>query len=209
MSFLTNALPSLATFTGAEELATDTNLASGAQPSQVKIALYKLALLLTTMMSQLAAGKTMVAGSIYYSGYGIGSQTSFDPDAGLPATTQSTESVLVTGVNVLVGGTGGTDNWIVGLYNSAGVLLAKSAATLAGTALTIQQIAFTAAVTVPSGDYFIALQSNGTTATFGAMNSPIWPRITGSQTGSAPTMAALSPVATTYTANLGPMASLY
>jgi hypothetical protein len=208
MSFLTNALPSLATFTGAEETVLDTNLASGANPSQVKLALYKLALLMTTMMSQLAAGKTMVAGSIYYSGFGIGSQTSFDPDAALPATTQSTESVTITGVNVLVGGTGGTDNWYVALYNSAGVLMAKSAATLAGTALTIQQIPFTAAVVVPSGDYFIALQSNGTTATFGAMNSPIWPKITGSQTGVAGTLAAITPP-TTYTANLGPMASLY
>lgn len=207
MSFLTNTLPSLATFTGGEEIPADTDLASGQNPSQVKLALYKLALLMTTMMNSL--NKTMVAGSIYYAAYGIGAVTSFDPNAALPATTQSTESVLITGVNVAVGSTGGTDNWYVALYNSAGVLLASSAATLAGTASTVQQIPFTAPVTVPSGTYYIALQSNGTTATFKSINSPIWPGVTGSQTGMAGTLAVLTPIPTTYTANLGPQASLY
>lgn len=204
MAFYTNGVPSLATFTGSERAAFDTNYASGAQPQQVEMNLAKLAIVLGQLQNSLS--KTMVAGSIYYSQYNIGATLTNPPTS---AGTQSLENgVLLTGVNVSVGGTGGTDNWQVALYNSAGVLVASSVATLAGTANTVQQIPFSATVTVNSGVYYLALQSNGTTATFKSINSPIWPLDTGSQTGVAGTLAAITPDAV-YTANVGPQVSLY
>lgn len=205
MSFLTNGLPSLAQFSGQEELPVDTNVIEGAVPQQSKIALYKLALLLTTMLNTLS--KTMVAGSIYYTQFNIGASSDLNQE--------SVESFVLNGVNIPVG-TGGTDTWYVGLYNSAGVLVASGSTSgvTAGTSNTVQQIPFCVGTTptptapLPSGTYYIALQSNGTTASFKAINSPIWPFVTGSQTGVAGTLAKITPPST-YTANLGPAASLY
>lgn len=205
MSFLTNQLPSVATFTGAEEAAFDTYLGSGAQPQSVKLALYKLALLMTCLGNGLS--KTMVAGTRYYVGFFIG-----DTLASAPSTTQVSQEngLVITGVNVAVGATGGTDLWVVELHDSTGALVATSAlaGTTAGTANTIQQIPFTAAATINSGLYYIVLQSNGSTATFKSINSPIWPTYTGSATGTLGTSAAITPP-TTYTANLGAQVSLY
>ena len=122
-------------------------------------------------------------------------------------TRRSTSAILsvLTGLSVLVGATGGTDNWDVGLYSSAGALLATSVltGTVAGTAATWEQIPFTATynLTVP-GTYFTALQSNGTTATFNALNSDTSPIFTGSKTGAFGTWTSITPP-TTYTANLG------
>lgn len=204
MPFLTDAVPALATFTGAEELYLDTNLASGGQPQESKVAIYKLALLMTTMLNTL--DKTMVAGTRYYVGYYVGSTTVPTPRG----STLSNQSFVITGVNVAVGSTGGTDLWNAELHDSTGATLATSllTGTTAGTANTIQQLAFTAAVTIPSGLYYIVLQSNGTTAKFKTVNSPIWPTFTGSAIGTLGTAAAITPP-TTFTANLGPMASLY
>lgn len=211
MGFLNEGLPALATFTGAEELNADTQLAGGSMPQSEKIALYKLALLLTTMLNSL--NKTMVAGSIYYEGIGVG--FTYTP---IPRGSAISEnSFAITGVNVPVGATGGTDTWHVYVFNSAGTLVARSilAGVTAGTALTVQQIplyqpdgATIGPVTLPSGTYYIGLQSNGTTANFKSINSPIWPTFTSSQTGvagTAPTFTA----PTTFTANLGPLASFY
>lgn len=216
MPFLTADVPEIAQFTGLESAPADTNAAAGANPQFVKIPLYKLALLMTTMLNTL--DKTMVAGSIYYTAVVVGAQTSFDPDTALPVTRQNVQSFAVTGVNVAVGTPGGTDTWHVGVYNSSGVLVARSitAGILASTALTIQQFALyqtdgatIGPVTLVSGTYYVALQSNGTTAKFKAINSPVWPLITGSQVGAAGTLALLTPIPTTYTANLGPQVSFY
>lgn len=210
--FLNNGLPAIATFSGKEEFNVDTELTGGSIPQSGKIALYKLALMLTTMLNTL--NKTMVAGTIYYVGIGIGFVYTPTPrGSAIPE-----GSFAVTGINVAVGSVGGTDTWHVGVYNSTGVLVARSitAGVTAGTALTIQQIPLyqtngstIGPVTLPAGSYFIALQSNGTTATFKSVNSPIWSTNTGSQTGSAGTLAAISALSTTFTANLGPMASFY
>ncbi len=209
--FLTNGLPSLALLTGKEEFAVDSELTAGGQPQSEKIALYKLALLMTTMMNSLS--HTPVAGTIYYSQYNIGFTYTPTPRG----SAISEQSFAATGMNVAVGATGGTDTLHVGVYNSAGVLVARSATAgvTLGTALTIQQVPLYQAdgstvgpVTLPSGVYYLAVQLSGTTGRFQTINSPIWPVVTGSQTGVSGTLAAITPP-TTYTADKGPLVSLY
>lgn len=212
MGFLTEGLPALALFTGAEEINADTQLAAGSIPQSEKIALYKMALLFTTMLNSL--DKTMVAGTIYYSQIAIGFTYTPTP-RGTPI---QENQFAITGINVPVGTPGASDTWHVGVWNSAGVLVARSvtAGVTAGTALTIQQIPLyqtdgstVGPVTIGSGTYYIGLQSSGTTAKFKSINSPIWPVNTGSQTGAAGTLPAISPISATFTANLGPLVSFY
>lgn len=213
MAFLTNGLPSLAGYTGSERTAWDTNAAAGGQPQLVEMNLAKLGLILSQLSNGLS--KTMVAGSIYYSQFNIGALLTNPPG---PKTQSLQSNYSLTGVNVSVGGTGGTDLWAVALYNSAGVLVGSSnvAGVIAAAANTIQQIPFavgtvaTPLAGLDSGVYYIALQSNGTTATFKSINSPIWPLDTGSQTGAFGTFAVLAPVPDgVYTANVGPQVTLY
>ena len=210
--FIDNGLPNAATFNGLELFNADGSATNGVTPISTSFQLYKLALVLTTMLNNL--NKTMVAGTIYYTQYQIGNTYTPTPRG----SASSTQSFTITGVNVPVGSTGGTDTWHVGVWNSAGVLVARSitAGVTASTALTIQQIPLYATdgstigpVTLTSGNYYIGLQSNGTTATFKSINTPIWGVPTGSQTGTAGTLPAISSIATTFTANLGPQVSLY
>ena len=95
--FLTEGLPSLATFTGSEEFYSDSQLAAGNQPQTEKIALYKLAMMMYTMMNSLS--KTPVAGSIYYSQFNIGFVYTPTPRGAVI----SEQSFAATGVNVPVG----------------------------------------------------------------------------------------------------------
>lgn len=209
--FLTPNVPSAALFTGQEKFYADTQAAGGAIPQSEAFALYKLALVMTTMLNSL--DKTMVAGSIYYVGIGIGYIYTPTPRG----SAISENSFSVTGINVPVGTPGGTDTWHVYVFNSGGTLVARSATAgvTAGTALTIQQIPLylpdgstAGPVTLPSAQYYIGLQSNGTTAKFKSINSPIWSTNTSSQTGTAGTAPTFT-APTTYTANLGPLASFY
>lgn len=215
-NFLTANVPSLAIFTGREESPLDTNSATnGVTPAYQRLALYKEAMVLTTLMNTLS--KTMVSGTIYYSQFSVGYTYTPTPRG----SSISEQSYVSTGINIPIGSTGGTDTFHVGIWNSSGVLVGRSATAgaTASTALTIQQFAWAgstgsatgtdALVTLTSGTYYIGVQSNGTTAKFLAINSPIWPLNTGSQTGTAGTLPAISSIATTYTQNLGPMASLY
>lgn len=187
---INNGLPQQSVFTGAELLNMDTLLAQGIAPQSAMSSLIALSVAVRSLSQPLS--KTMVAGTRYYVNASIGSPT------------------LITGVNVLVGGTGGTDNWIVELHSSTGAIVATSllAGTLASTANSFQRIAFTAPYQAAAGTYYIVLQSNGTTATFGAYSSPGLPLVTGSAAGTFGTSAAITPP-TTYTANLGPIALLY
>lgn len=187
----TDGVPQLTLTTGLETAPFDTNAAAGANPQSGAIQIQQMADLMSFYGNELS--KTMVAGSIYYSSINIG----------FPA--------VLTGISVKVGSTGGTDTWIVGLYSPTGVLLANStlSGTTAGTASTWQQLPFTATYNLTQpGTYFLALQSNGTTATFGSRNAPTSPTLTGSKTGSAGTLTSITPP-TTYTANLGPRALVY
>lgn len=77
-------------------------------------------------------------------------------------------SRLLTGLAPHIGATGGTDKWIVALYDSSGTLIANSAVAGAtvGTANTWQATAFTATYyAVGPAQYFGCFMSNGTTAT--------------------------------------------
>ncbi|MGF7228757.1 MAG: beta strand repeat-containing protein [Candidatus Saccharibacteria bacterium] len=120
-------------------------------------------------------------------------------------------NVTLTGVIANIGTTGGTDKWIGALYSSAGILLANSATagTTVGTANTKMKLPFTATVNVAGpAVYYIALQSNGTTAKFLALPNATEGIVTGSATGSFGTLPSITP-GTTYTQNIGPFASTY
>lgn len=190
--WLTDGVPQVVIASGAELSSVDTQQSNGSNPQTGSFSLQQLAQLVAYYNTPL--DKTMVAGSRYISTVNIG----------FPAT--------LTGVSVRVGGTGGTDKWIVELHGPTGLLLATSdtSGTTAGTASTWQQIAFTAtySLTIP-GTYSIALQSNGTTAKFASLNVPATSGVfTGSATGSFGTGASVT-TPTSYTANLGPQAVLY
>lgn len=190
--WLTNQVPPLTAAYGLEQVPCDTQAANGQNPQSASLPIQQLA----NMISFFGNGldKTMVAGSRYYSSIQVGNPQ------------------VVTGASVRIGTTGGTDSWIFELHGPTGLLLATTATagTTAGTAATWQQIAFTATynITVP-GQYFIALQSNGTTAKFDSVNAPTSLGIvTGSATGAFGTGASIT-APTTYTANLGPKCLLY
>lgn len=189
--WLTNGIPVQTQWTGSELFNLDTQNANGQNPQTSSVPTVQL-MAVFNYYSQIK-DKTTVSGSRYYSSIQIG------------------QPAVLTGIQVLIGSVGGTDSWIVELHNSAGTLLATSATagTLAGTASTWQQIPFTATynLTTP-GTYFIALQSNGTTAHPSTLNSATNPTLTGSATGVFGTGASITPP-TTYTANLGPMAYVY
>jgi hypothetical protein len=189
--WLTNGVGNLAQWTGNEQASFDTTLASGASPQTVSASLTQLANAIA-YYSQVK-DKTMVAGTRYYSSIVIG------------------QPAVFTGIQALVGTTGGTDLWNFELHSPTGTTLATTllTGTTAGTASTWQQIAFTATYTLTTpGTYFLVVQSNGTTAKLATLNSATNPTLTGSATGTLGTAASITPP-TTYTANLGPVAMLY
>lgn len=123
-------------------------------------------------------------------------------------------SCTLTGIEYLVGSVGGTDNVAVGLYSDQGALLANSAldsSVTVGTAAQLQQVAFTSTYAAVGGKkYIIAVQFNGTTAKFRsipAYTSQGTLRV--KQAGTFGTLAALSPLPTALTADVGPIASTY
>ena len=188
--WLTNGVFQLNTATGAETVNLDTNKAAGSNPQTGDMTLVQLATQALFLSNN--ASKTTVAGTRYYVQYPVGfAQT-------------------VTGVQVLMGSTGGTDKFIAELHDSAGNLVATSATAgqTTGAAGTVMQLAFTATYTVAPGTYYLAIQSNGTTDHPAVYNAPSLPLNTGSATGTFGTGAAITPP-TTYTAALGPVASLY
>lgn len=188
--WLTNGVPNLSVPTGIEQIPVDTELAGGATPQSASMTTMQLAALLQLLGN--SSSKTTVAGSRYYVGITLGNASP------------------VNGVNVLVGSVGGTDKWIAELHDSAGNLVATSSTSgvTAGAAGTFMQLPFTAQYDAPAGQYYIAIQSNGTTAHIGTYNAPAAPLVTGSATGTFGTGAAITPP-TTYTAALGPVSVLY
>lgn len=188
--WLTPGMPQNAPFTGSEQISLDTILSSGAAPQSSMSSLMQLATALKWLGN--AQDKTMVAGTRYYVNYELGSDA------------------LLTGIEVLVGSTGGTDLWTFELHDSTGALVATSLATgtTAGTANTFQRLAFTSTYEAVAGTYYIVAQSNGTTAKLGTYASAGLPLVTGSAAGTLGTAAAITPP-TTYTANLGPIAQVY
>lgn len=191
--FINNGLPQIPALVANGLMNVDTQKASGENPESGAVNLLTLALVLQNL--GVTVDKTTVAGTRYYSNVVIGQQEQF------------------TGIAVKIGGTGGTDNWLVELHNAAGTLVATSAlaGALVGTAGTWQYFAFTAPYLAPAGTYFLAVQSNGTTAKLAVLdNSKLGGAgvLSGSATGTFGTSASITPP-TTYTADLAPAAILY
>lgn len=186
----TNGLPQTAALYGSELFVLDTETAQGVAPQSGSISLAQLAI--ADKFYGNVLDKTTVAGSRYFTQVNVGAADNF------------------TGIGVLIGGTGGTDKWLVELHDSNGNLVATSATAGAtvGTANTWQQFAFTSAYAAPAGTYYLVVQTNGTTAKLATLNSPTNPLYTGSATGTFGTGAAITPP-TSYTANVGPCALLY
>jgi hypothetical protein len=101
---------------------------------------------------------------------------------------------------------------LVALYGSNGALLANSAVagTLSANASTMQNRAFLAPVTLPPGRYFIAVQSNGGTATTNkfvvANGANVMTSVISGVFGTVP---ATITVPTTFTTAVGCVAQLY
>lgn len=122
-----------------------------------------------------------------------------------------TDTVVVTGIAVFNGATVGTDKHFLALANADGTVIANTLA--AGTttvgADAYQRIALTAAITIGPGTYYICLQMNGTTDRFNA--HPIGNFGASNNAAAGTVFGTLVSVTapTTFTADLGPMASLY
>lgn len=89
---------------------------------------------------------TLVAGTVYYC----------EVDRGIR------DACLLTGIEIFIGGVGGTDKVIVALHDSTGAVVATS--NLEGTTFAAsgqQRVPFTAPITVRPGTYYISVQSNG------------------------------------------------
>lgn len=116
------------------------------------------------------------------------------------------------GIAVLNGATVGTDNLLVALYDSTGALVANSAVAgaLSAGANAFQKIAFTTAVTLERGRYFLGVQCNGTTATTRKLKAADSPNVlTASVTGTFGTVPATVTVPTTFTDVVGVITQLY
>src|SRR5690348_10867468 len=119
----TNGVPNTAgPFTGLEQFSVDTGLASGQNPQTAALSIIQLCNAIS-YYSQVK-DKTKVAGTRYFTSVNIGEPATF------------------TGIQALVGTTGGTDLWDFELHSPTGALLATTLATgtTAGTASTWQQI---------------------------------------------------------------------
>jgi len=119
-------------------------------------------------------------------------------------------SKSVTGIAVLNGTTAGTDELILGLYNSSGVLVANTAlagVTASGTDA-FQEIDLTSVYAAPAGKYFVLLQCNGTTTKTRKIAASTYLNLAASATGTFGTLPALT-VPTSFTADKGPIVYLY
>ncbi len=165
-----------------------------------------------------AAGGGFSAPSVFHSG-GLGFSATTDATQHQIVTTESylcevfiPANTTLTGVSVLNGHTtSGSVNLFVGLANSSGTIVAKSATTTAqGTADAFQQIPFTATyAAVGPAKYFVVLQGSATTGyvathTIGNFGAA---KITSETYGTFLTTATYK--ATTFTTALGPVADTY
>lgn len=117
-----------------------------------------------------------------------------------------------TGAGFLNGTTVGTDKAIVALYGTDGTLIANSA--VAGTttagASVIQNLAFTSAVNLLPGRYFLGLQMNGNTDTIRHILAANGSNVSGSTTaGTFGTVPATMTVPSTFTTAVAPIMQLY
>lgn len=153
---------------------------------------------------------TVPVGSVAYGSFGTNttlvSGTIYWADVYIP------RNFTVTGIGVLNGATVGTNNGLVGLYDSAGTLLGNSAlagAVTAGANAFQQRALLTPYEAVGPGRYWVAYQANGTTDTLRTVAASTFIDVlTKSATGTFGTLTALTPP-TTFTADVGPIAYVY
>jgi uncharacterized protein (DUF2141 family) len=136
--------------------------------------------------------------------------------AGTNATPVTTETYLaevfipatmtVTGI-ALMNGDAAAGNITLGLYDANGVFLGKSASTAQSGTDAYQRVALSSALSLPPGTYYVAAQFNNTSARFNthAFGNFGAGKLTSQTYGTMP--GATMP--TTFTADLGPIASLY
>jgi hypothetical protein len=124
-------------------------------------------------------------------------------------------SKLLTGIAPHIGATGGTDNWIVALYDSTGNLVANSAVAgtvVSGTAYAWQAEAFTSSYyAVGPAQYYGCVQSNGTTATLDLIKTAFADYVLTFKSASAGTFGTLPSFTapTTFTTVNGPWLYIY
>lgn len=117
-------------------------------------------------------------------------------------------SRLVTTISILNGAVVGTNNYLVILANATGVVLGTSAlaGALSAGADSLQAFNLLTPVTLPEGRYYVAVQyAAGATATFVAISTLTYLNATFSQAGVFGTVPATLTIATTFTANIGPI----
>jgi|SRR5580700_4457322 hypothetical protein len=153
-------------------------------------------------------GHTVPFGSVAYGSFG--NATTTVAGTVYQAAVWVDSNTAVNNINILNGGTVGTDKGIAAIYNNAGTLIGSSA--LAGTttagANAFQVYALVTPVMIQGpGLYWIGYQSNGTTDNVRTVAASTFVLKTGSTTGTFGTLPALT-VATTFTANVGPIAYL-
>lgn len=117
-------------------------------------------------------------------------------------------TTTVTGITYLIGTVGGTDSVYAEIYTRQGVLAGRSNIAIVGTAKNVQSCTLSTPYIAVAGQYFIALQFNGTTARFRTHSVTGSKFITGSATGSFGVAAAFTG-GSTYTASKGPFVSIY
>lgn len=116
------------------------------------------------------------------------------------------------GAGALNGTTVGTSKYIFALWGSDGTLLANTAVagTLTANASVMQNIAFTAPITLAPGRYFIGVQLDVATDTvrhlLAANGSNV---ICGTQAGTFGTVPNITTVSTTFTTAVAPICQLY
>ena len=119
-----------------------------------------------------------------------------------------------TGACILNGGTVGTDNHLVALYDYQGNLVANSAVAgaLAANVSLLQCFAWVTPVELAGpATYYVAVQSNGTTATLGlyVTGNVGTSYVTGSVTGTFGTIKQTIAPGNTFTTAKGPIGTLY
>ena len=164
--------------------------------------------------SSLVPGKkaysTVPIGSVAYGSFGTDttpvSGTIYYGDVYIPV------AMTLTGIGSLNGSAAATDKYIYALYDSSGNLITTSdlAGVVASGTNAFQQIAFVAPQPVLPGRYFIGVQTNGTTTRLRTIAvSTFIDVVGGSQTGTFATVANITTVPTTLTADKAPIAYVY
>lgn len=116
------------------------------------------------------------------------------------------ETMTVTGIG-LFNGSAAAGNVTLGLYDSTGKFLGKTASTAQSGTDAYQKIALATALSLPAGTYYVAAQFDSTSARFNSHVIGVFGagKLTGQTYGTMP--GATMP--TTFTTGLGPIATLY